>query len=1100
MEDSTPATIPPKMEESIDEIKPLIREGDYDGAFTALSLFEGNMGKDGHYPLPYIRVKTVLCKRAGRVAEAAEFLEKAWDKVVAKQVWIGSEVGRDEEKAGVMIEAMFNTGLELVRQAAKMSDKSKALSSLHRLFAELQSSLLAESNRLASSKSNSASAFSSLLFLYHNFYVYALEALEEVGPILPPPPVGKNVGAPRLGGGREREKGGGGASGGVHQPSFESDDKARAFIDFCVASLQEYETVVGSKLAAKASTLPISVSEVADLTAQTRKNGMALAYEGALRYLERGRTKDAIHMFESVLAMCASLKKVYVEGGLEKRGEGKEGGQADGGRPMSRLAGQMEREKALHSTGGRATPGLGSALPYNKEEISLLRLLLKVETSALNNLAGLYLQTAQVEEALDKCKRAVDIRKRHYDRFLRRRAEKTRLKPSASTTSSSGDGRSSHRDADDSRDHIEDEHHRKALGKAFLNLGTLLHQRLFRRREALEMYELTLEMWAPKREGAKPRTGLEKAVDVYKDYDLKRALVPIPPLIRLLNQLAAIELEAESFDSAEYLFSQVLARREAGESEGETSFSFADAVVGKALATLRMSTEVDSSLDALLLKSTAIRAEEYRRKICKSEKSPTAQFKKAVGELARCLRVYGRYLRRRQARKSSTDSTSSLPLGHSSPLTLLTLALRTCITPHSVVYECAPISPTSSMKTVVEQIATMLCEGTSVRLPGGVDQLKEFLAQNKKFSHEVSTELVEILLEMGGALEDGGEIEPALDAFRKAVALREGVYEAKKEEGNGEEGEKEGAESGGESGRVKKGESGNGGEKGQDEIDEKEIDLSLLIKSYNVLALLHQRLGQTAEALNLYEKAFSAFIRETNVGVLAWEEEKRHDDGTLIEAEYPLLHPSLRLALALSSNNTGVLYEGKGMLEQALKYYKNSMVIREVTSGANDADVAMSLNNIALLYQKMGNSTAALPFYERSLQIRLKVFGETSADVATSMYNIALLHHKRGELDQAESLYSRALEIGESTLGKDHPHIATLLNNLAGLHQKRGSFEVAVELCERALKIKEKALGSRDSPGLLQPLNNLILLLKRVGRTEDALPLFKRVQAIKSRM
>ena len=61
----------------------------------------------------------------------------------------------------------------------------------------------------------------------------------------------------------------------------------------------------------------------------------------------------------------------------------------------------------------------------------------------------------------------------------------------------------------------------------------------------------------------------------------------------------------------------------------------------------------------------------------------------------------------------------------------------------------------------------------------------------------------------------------------------------------------------------------------------------------------------------------------------------------------------------------------------------------------------------------------------------------------------------QGRYTDAEPLYQRSLEIRKKSLGEDHPDVATSLNNLALLLWRMGRLEEAVPYQERATKIHE---------------------------------------------
>jgi tetratricopeptide (TPR) repeat protein len=81
--------------------------------------------------------------------------------------------------------------------------------------------------------------------------------------------------------------------------------------------------------------------------------------------------------------------------------------------------------------------------------------------------------------------------------------------------------------------------------------------------------------------------------------------------------------------------------------------------------------------------------------------------------------------------------------------------------------------------------------------------------------------------------------------------------------------------------------------------------------------------------------------------------------------------------------------------------------------------------------------------------------------VAQSLNNLALLYRVQGQYGKAEPLYQRALAIWEKALGPEHPHLATGLENYAVLLRAIGRQEEAATMEARAQAIRTKAASSQ---------------------------------------
>ena len=76
--------------------------------------------------------------------------------------------------------------------------------------------------------------------------------------------------------------------------------------------------------------------------------------------------------------------------------------------------------------------------------------------------------------------------------------------------------------------------------------------------------------------------------------------------------------------------------------------------------------------------------------------------------------------------------------------------------------------------------------------------------------------------------------------------------------------------------------------------------------------------------------------------------------------------------------------------------------------------------------------------------------------------------------------------------------VARDLNNLAWLLKDTNRLAQAELLFERALAILERALGP-ENPNVATCLENYAILLRNMGRTEEAAPLESRARAMRAR-
>ncbi|MFW5764742.1 MAG: tetratricopeptide repeat protein, partial [Coleofasciculus sp.] len=195
----------------------------------------------------------------------------------------------------------------------------------------------------------------------------------------------------------------------------------------------------------------------------------------------------------------------------------------------------------------------------------------------------------------------------------------------------------------------------------------------------------------------------------------------------------------------------------------------------------------------------------------------------------------------------------------------------------------------------------------------------------------------------------------------------------------------------------------------------------------------------------------------------------------------------------------GRFYQGQGLYQQALPWYKQCLSVAKERLGNDHPDVATSLNDLALLYYLQGRYKEAEPLYQQALELRKRLLGNEHPDVATSLYNLANLNYSLGRYSEAEPLYQQALELRKRLLGDDHPYVAESLNNLANLYTSKGRYSEAEPLYLQAFELRKRLLGD-DHPYVATSLNNLANLNYSLGRYSEAEPLYLQAFELRKRL
>nr|WP_322683810.1 tetratricopeptide repeat protein [Nostoc sp. DedQUE07]MDZ8129468.1 tetratricopeptide repeat protein [Nostoc sp. DedQUE07] len=189
-------------------------------------------------------------------------------------------------------------------------------------------------------------------------------------------------------------------------------------------------------------------------------------------------------------------------------------------------------------------------------------------------------------------------------------------------------------------------------------------------------------------------------------------------------------------------------------------------------------------------------------------------------------------------------------------------------------------------------------------------------------------------------------------------------------------------------------------------------------------------------------------------------------------------------------------YDGQGLYDQALPWYKQCLEVAKKRLGDEHPFVAESLNNIAGLYCDQGRYSEAEPLLIQALALRRKLLGEEHPDVAQSLNNLAGLYRYQGRYSEAKPLYIQALALWRKLLGEEHPDVARSLNNLAAFYVSQGRYNEAKPLYIQALALRRKLLGE-EHPSVALNLNNLARLYDCQGRYSEAEPLL--IQALELR-
>eukprot|EP00730_Choanoeca_flexa_P020068 TRINITY_DN9810_c0_g1_i2.p1 TRINITY_DN9810_c0_g1~~TRINITY_DN9810_c0_g1_i2.p1 ORF type:complete len:739 (+),score=174.66 TRINITY_DN9810_c0_g1_i2:71-2287(+) len=189
-------------------------------------------------------------------------------------------------------------------------------------------------------------------------------------------------------------------------------------------------------------------------------------------------------------------------------------------------------------------------------------------------------------------------------------------------------------------------------------------------------------------------------------------------------------------------------------------------------------------------------------------------------------------------------------------------------------------------------------------------------------------------------------------------------------------------------------------------------------------------------------------------------------------------------AYSTTCHNLGNYLSRRGDMEDGQARLQEAYELRLELYGREHPSVATTLN-------AMGNNVArrdpwqAMKYYQESLKIREATLGKVHSDVAQSCNNLANVKSRTGMEREAIELYERALVIRKASLGDGHPDVAMTLNNIAGVHARKNELEPAVKLCKEALDIRLAVLGP-EHPDTAASHTNLAKYLLKLERVSEA--------------
>jgi tetratricopeptide (TPR) repeat protein len=202
-------------------------------------------------------------------------------------------------------------------------------------------------------------------------------------------------------------------------------------------------------------------------------------------------------------------------------------------------------------------------------------------------------------------------------------------------------------------------------------------------------------------------------------------------------------------------------------------------------------------------------------------------------------------------------------------------------------------------------------------------------------------------------------------------------------------------------------------------------------------------------------------------------------------------HPDLAEVL----NDMGFVYDENGDLDNAEKFYRESLAMYRRLLGDKHPYVATELENVALTAQSKGDFASAEALLRQSLEIHRDLQGESHPETGRALFNLASVQYDRGEIREALANMRQALVIYRKAYPADHPEIAIVLNVMGfGLTMAR-DYGQADRYLQEGLAMRRRLFNDK-SPEIASSLMMLAVLRVAEGKYPEALELAQSARGI----
>ena len=200
---------------------------------------------------------------------------------------------------------------------------------------------------------------------------------------------------------------------------------------------------------------------------------------------------------------------------------------------------------------------------------------------------------------------------------------------------------------------------------------------------------------------------------------------------------------------------------------------------------------------------------------------------------------------------------------------------------------------------------------------------------------------------------------------------------------------------------------------------------------------------------------------------------------------------------AFEWNERGVAAGMRGDFGEAEQDYRQALGLWRSLGPAYTGHTATTLYNLGQTFVGEGRWRESIPIFQEALDLDRQSFGVRHSRTLGTLNTLGRVYMVTGDLNRSDAVLLEALPI-EREMFPNGIELAQTLGNLAVLRTREDRLEEALPLADEGLSMAIAALGD-DAPDTATMYGIVAAIHQRAGRTERALPLFRKAHAIYDR-